>query len=118
MKNLFLFAIIMMVSYGCLESSTTVEPEDEKAPGIPDTATYSLSEISTHNSEQDCWLVINGNVYDVTEFVASHPGGGTILQGCGKDATELFETRPMGSETPHSDDARDLLTTFHIGELG
>ena len=43
--------------------------------------------------------------------------GKAILEGCGKDGTELYETRPMGSGTPHSDRARNLLEDYYIGEL-
>lgn len=78
---------------------------------------YSLEEVSIHNSKQNCWLVINDNVYDVTQFISNHPGGDAILQGCGTDATELFNTRPMGSRTPHSDKAKNNLSNFYIGNL-
>ncbi|MBR9690274.1 cytochrome b5 domain-containing protein [Candidatus Woesearchaeota archaeon] len=78
----------------------------------------SISELATHNSRDDCWLSIDGHVYDVTAFIGSHPGGEAILQGCGTDATTLFETRPMGSGKPHSDNARILLETYYIGDLG
>lgn len=80
---------------------------------------YSLEMISSHSTPQDCWFAIEGKVYDVTKFIASerHPGGVAILQGCGKDATVLFNTRPMGTGLPHSDDAREGLKNFLIGEL-
>lgn len=80
---------------------------------------YSLEEIAKHNTKEDCWFAVNGEVYDVTPFIASakHPGGEAILQGCGKDATTLYETRPMGSGTPHSDKARESLKKFRIGKL-
>jgi cytochrome b involved in lipid metabolism len=82
-------------------------------------ADYTLSQVAEHDSAEDCWMVIDGNVYDVTEFIAdkSHPGGDAILAGCGIDATELFNTRPMGSGTAHSDAARSLLQKFEIGSL-
>ncbi len=36
----------------------------------------------------DCWLVIEGRVYDVSEFMIRHPGGRwIILAQAGKDAT-------------------------------
>lgn len=78
---------------------------------------YTMEEVAKHNTKDDCWMVIHGDVYDVTAFIDSHPGGLAILQGCGKDATELFETRPMGSGTPHSDKAREILEKYEIGEL-
>ena len=82
-------------------------------------AMYSLADVEKHNTKEDCWLAIEGKVYDVTSFVSSgkHPGGEAILEGCGKDATTLFNTRPMGSGTPHSDKARSGLVNFIIGDL-
>lgn len=62
-------------------------------------------------------MIIRSKVYDVTSYIPSHPGGSAIIQGCGKDGTELFETRPMGSKTPHSNYAKSLLEKFYIGEL-
>lgn len=40
---------------------------------------YSLEEVKRHTREEDCWLVINGNVYDVTKFLDEHPGGFDII---------------------------------------
>ena len=81
--------------------------------------TYTLAQVAEHDTPADCWLALSGKVYDVTAFIASgkHGGGDAILQGCGKDATELYETRPMGSGTPHSDVARSYLPNFEIGTL-
>ncbi len=77
----------------------------------------TLQELSKHNSRNDCWMAINGKVYDVTSFIEEHPGGEAILQGCGKDATNLYMTRPMGSGTPHSSNANSLLKNYYIGDL-
>lgn len=79
---------------------------------------YPLEEIGKHNNENDCWLLIEGRVYDVTKFVQSkmHPGGSVILQGCGIDATELFNTK-VGMGVGHSDQAHKLLNGYYIGEL-
>jgi cytochrome b involved in lipid metabolism len=40
---------------------------------------YSLEECSKHRSEDDCWLIIHGKVYNVTEFLDEHPGGYDIV---------------------------------------
>ncbi len=81
------------------------------------TESFSLAEISKHNQADDCYLAIRGKVYDVTDFVSFHPGGPAIIEGCGKDATTLFETRPMGSGTPHSPKAETTLGQYEIGVL-
>ncbi len=80
---------------------------------------YTLAQIREHSTKVSCWLAIEGLVYDVTPFVKSgfHPGKDAILEGCGKDATDLFNTRPMGSKTAHSDKARSNLPKYLIGEL-
>lgn len=80
----------------------------------------TLEEIAKHDNKEDCWLAIEGKVYDVSPYVASgfHPGKLAILQGCGKDATELFNTRPMSKNpSAHSSRAREMLPKYFIGDL-
>ena len=50
------------------------------------------TEVAKHNSASDCWVIVHGKVYDVTEFLPEHPGGSKIiLKYAGKDATEEFD---------------------------
>jgi L-lactate dehydrogenase (cytochrome) len=35
----------------------------------------SVEEIKQHASENDCWIVIDDVVWDITEFIPQHPGG-------------------------------------------
>ncbi|CAK7326226.1 unnamed protein product [Dovyalis caffra] len=73
---------------------------------------YKMQEAAQHNTPQDCWVVIDGKVYDVGSYLDEHPGGDdVILATTGKDATDEFE------DAGHSNDARELLETFLIGEL-
>lgn len=47
--------------------------------------------MARHNNKDDCWVIINGQVLDVTNFLNDHPGGAkAILAYAGKDATEQF----------------------------
>jgi cytochrome b involved in lipid metabolism len=43
------------------------------------TSTYSLDECKQHVTESSCWLLINGRVYNVTDFLEEHPGGYDII---------------------------------------
>ncbi|KAI8911218.1 FAD binding domain-containing protein [Powellomyces hirtus] len=69
------------------EANTGPEPK-----GKADTSKeYSLDEVSKHNTEKDCWVVVNGQVLDATHFLKDHPGGKkAIMLYAGRDATEEF----------------------------
>ncbi|KAK4423676.1 cytochrome isoform A [Sesamum alatum] len=76
------------------------------------TKIYTMEEASEHNTKDDCWVVIEGKVYDVSSYLDEHPGGDDVLlKATGKDATEEFE------DAGHSKTARDLMEQYCIGEL-
>jgi len=79
------------------------------------TKRYSTEEVSLHNSKDDCWIVIDNTVYNVSDFVSKHPGGEAILGGCGlADSTDLFATKGEKGKA-HSLSAYTLLDQFKIG---
>lgn len=59
--------------------------------------------MALHNSRESCWIIVHGNVYDVTEFLDDHPGGSKIiLKYAGKDATEEYDPiHPKDAITKH-----------------
>ncbi|XP_031099533.1 cytochrome b5 [Ipomoea triloba] len=76
------------------------------------TKLYSMAEASEHNTKEDCWVVIDGKVYDVSSYMDDHPGGDDVmLDVTGKDATDDFE------DAGHSKSARELMEKFFIGEI-
>jgi len=71
--------------------------------------TFAWPEIRKHTARDDCWVVIEGKVYDLTEFAAQHPAGaGPILAHAGTDVTELFTAI-------HSYDAHVLKAAYVLG---
>ncbi|ODV86926.1 hypothetical protein CANARDRAFT_27276 [[Candida] arabinofermentans NRRL YB-2248] len=53
----------------------------------------SFAELQLHNTLEDCWIAIHGKVYDVTGFLANHPGGAArIFRFAGNDATKGFSS--------------------------
>ncbi|KAA0064772.1 cytochrome b5 [Cucumis melo var. makuwa] len=75
-------------------------------------ALYSIQEVSQHSSSDDCWIIIDGKVYDLTSYLDEHPGGDDIIvTATGRDATDDFE------DAGHSKDARELMEKFYIGLL-
>ena len=75
----------------------------------------TASEVARHNRYGDMWIVIDGRVYDVTDFKLEHPGGpNAILDHAGSitdKAREAFEGQG------HSDFAREQLRDMFIGYL-
>ena len=66
------------------------------------------SEVAQHNTPEDCWLIIDAKVYDVTKWAAEHPGGPDLLWDvAGKDATRDFE------DAAHSDVATTQLESLY-----
>lgn len=107
-----------------LQAATTVPTTAPGAPtaSAPTTATtaggpwtYTVTEIARHATPDDCWLLVSGAVYDVTAYLARHPGGaGLITPWCGKESTEAFATEDGRGE--HSSRAYSLLATYYIGD--
>ncbi|KAJ5580010.1 oxidoreductase [Penicillium hispanicum] len=53
----------------------------------------SRLETSRHKSQDSCWVIVHGFVYDVTDFLGAHPGGKeVILKHAGGDATRIFDS--------------------------
>lgn len=55
---------------------------------------FTREEIEKHDKDDDCWIVVDNKVYDVTSVLAWHPGGKTsIMTHAGKchyETTEEF----------------------------
>jgi len=91
--------------------ATTQQPTESGANVI-----LSAAEVAKHNSSSDCWLIIENKVYDVSEYLGTHPGGrGIIIQYCGTEATHAFETKDIGVN--HSKTAWSHLDSIYLGDL-
>ncbi|KCV68922.1 cytochrome-b5 reductase [Fonticula alba] len=76
------------------------------------TKTLTMAEVAKHNTESDCYLVINGNAYDVTKFLDNHPGGQEIIvELAGTDATDAF------ADIGHSLEAQQDLENYLVGPV-
>jgi cytochrome b involved in lipid metabolism len=83
----------------------------------------NMAEIGKHNNQSDCWMLINGKVYDITSFFGSHPGGnGTMISSCGRDATDAYMTKDpnassSGNRSAHSSRAVRMLADYYVGDF-
>ncbi|CAL1138934.1 unnamed protein product [Cladocopium goreaui] len=63
----------------------------KKAPSMAISRNIPLSEVNRHCIPEDCWVALNGKVYDLSEFMDRHPSGPTtIVAWAGKDASKFF----------------------------
>ncbi|CAE7826660.1 Cyt-b5 [Symbiodinium necroappetens] len=77
------------------EHPASVPEFQQKVIHEPGTSAISknipLSEVNRHCTPENCWVALNGKVYDLSEFMDRHPGGPTtILAWAGKDASKFF----------------------------
>lgn len=87
--------------------------EDISNQSPSSTAKYTMADVQANNSESSCYTVINGNVYDLTSFIASHPGGArNIMKLCGIDGTSIYMSQHGDQPQPEAQ-----LSSLYIGEL-
>lgn len=76
-------------------------------------SSYYLSEVSKHNSSADCWVAIDGAVYDLTSFITRHPGGSAVISNlCGTDATMAFQSQHAKQAVPRAELEKLLVGTL------
>ncbi|KAI6121313.1 Flavocytochrome c [Pisolithus sp. B1] len=73
------------------QSSSVPTPAAAPSTSAPVSREFTASEVANHNKKDDVWVIVNGQVLDVTSFLPDHPGGEkAILLYAGRDATEEF----------------------------
>jgi len=72
---------------------------------------YTYLEVAKHKKEDSLWVVIHGEVFDLSTF-KKHPGGFEVLfDKGGKDASEAFD------DVNHSHKSRGMMATYRIGKI-
>ena len=52
-----------------------------------------MDEVAKHSTKTDCWVVVNGQVLDVTRHLAEHLGGEMVIRAfAGQDVSALSNT--------------------------
>ncbi len=85
------------------------------APVASPTTTIALTkeEVSKHNNKSDCWSIIDGYVYNLTNWVDQHPGGPSFITSmCGRDGTSSF----LGKHSSSSS-AKSRLKSYELEKL-
>lgn len=95
---------------GATEDGATQDggSEEEPADGV-----LTMAEVEQNDSPDSCWAVMNGTVYDLTDWIDQHPGGADRIEGlCGTDAADDFAAQHGGQDGPEGQ-----LAEFEIGTL-
>ena len=112
------------VSAPVASKATVVAPsQSASAPSVPAPtptkatevipAGYTMKMVAENDKASSCWSVIEGNVYDLTKWINSHPGGsGAIVSLCGIDGTAKF--KGMHGNQPQQ---ASRLSGFKLGPL-
>ena len=75
--------------------------------------TLPQADVASHNTAKSCYVTVGTKVYDITDFLDDHPGGGDlILQYGGQDVKEAMEDYVSHA---HSEAAWEVLDDHLIG---
>ena len=113
-----MFALVLGTAYFVLpQSAPATVPiqtsNNTTSVGTTSTSGYTMADVAQHNSASSCWAAINGNVYNLTNWISQHPGGqGPILGLCGTDGSAAFNGQHGGAARPASE-----LKNFLLGPL-
>jgi cytochrome b involved in lipid metabolism len=92
-------------------SETTTSVPADKAP-VTDIK-LTVEEVAKHNTEADCYTIVQGEVYDLTEWIYMHPGGAeNIMSVCGADGSNAFMGQHGGMSRP-----QEMLANYKLGAL-
>jgi cytochrome b involved in lipid metabolism len=73
----------------------------------------TLARVKENNTASSCWSIINGNVYNLTTWISSHPGGKSAITSlCGIDGTAAFNSQHRNESRPES-----RLASYLLGKL-
>jgi len=108
--------ILILIGFYFIQYRNRKNNQTTVAPTQTTTSALTAAEVAKHNNANDCWFVIENNVYDVTQHLITHPGGSEIMiPYCGQDATQAFLTK--GDDKTHSQKAFQQLKSILIGPL-
>ncbi|MCJ1469977.1 fatty acid alpha-hydroxylase [Pseudocyphellaria aurata] len=75
--------------------------------------TIASIDVASRKTAASCYVTVGTNVYDVTNFLDDHPGGGELILGYGgKDVADIMDNQISHA---HSDSAKEMLDEMLVG---
>src|SRR5690606_1867734 len=81
--------------------------------------TVSIEDLRKHSTESDCWMAIDGVVYDMSQFIAVHKEECRkmkLTELCGGDGSQAWKQKEAGN-SPHKKKSLRSLEKAKIGRL-
>lgn len=109
----FIASVLTLVVVWALVPFNTGDPDAAATDALRD---ITPEELARHDNRESCWKVIDGRVYDVTDYISRHPTPESVmLRWCGYEATQAWVDK--GDGRPHSPAARSMLQEYLEGRL-
>lgn len=102
----------MKISY-CLIFFLSLLSQNVSAQDNP----ISLKEVQSHETANDCWIIVNNKVYDITKLIKDHDTKCTEMKlsdFCGKDASAKWSEK---ESSDHAHKHRSVLK-FESRQIG
>lgn len=113
MKALLALALLLTSTTPAYAAGSGGGSAPAPAPVSSPTPKLTKEEVSKHNQRSDCWSIVDGYVYNLTNWVDQHPGGASrIISLCGVDGTSNFLGQHSGSSS-----AKSRLKNYELGKL-
>lgn len=77
---------------------------------------FTKEEVQLHSIVNDCWVIFDNKVYNISPYIENHDIYLDIRSWCGTDISESFRDKG-GIDRDHRAGSYNLLDTYYIGDL-
>lgn len=116
-RGVSLGALVSVVCFAATFPLWTTSLHAEAPPGAkprPKERLFRLSELKSHGKDAEKYWVVRGDrVYDITEWIPSHPGGEVIIRAAGSDVTPFWKIFTIHQKK----DVYEILEQYFIGKI-
>lgn len=85
-----IFIAVIVIVFSVRNTTSGVQTNNLNSSKI------SLTDLSEHNTNEDCWIAYGGKVYDLTSWLPQHPGTSEAISpycGTAKEFQTAFEKK-------------------------
>ena len=89
-------------------------PAHQETKDAPNSNLFRLDEIRKHGADSERpWIIKGTGVYDITDWIESHPGGKVVLRAAGSSVEPYWNIFTIHKK----DDVYQILEQFRIGDV-